>query len=57
MEIAEACLIAGINAKANAQLLVIPRMESTDTTELSGARRRRDHGCRRHRRSVRDDVR
>ena len=34
MEIAEACLIAGINAKANAQLLVIPRMASTDTTEL-----------------------
>ncbi len=30
MEIAEACLIAGINAKANAQLLVIPRMASTD---------------------------
>ena len=35
MEIAEACLIAGINAKANAQLLVIPRMSHTDTRELN----------------------
>jgi leucyl aminopeptidase (aminopeptidase T) len=30
MDIAEACLIAGINAKANAQLLVIPRMAPSD---------------------------
>jgi len=36
MEIAEACLIAGINAKAKAQMLVIPRMSHTDTSELSG---------------------
>ena len=35
MEIAEACMIAGINAKANAQLLVIPRMPETDTREFS----------------------
>ena len=35
MEIAEACLIAGINAKANAQLLVIPRMSHTDTREFN----------------------
>jgi hypothetical protein len=27
MEIAEACLIAGINARANAQLLVIPNYQ------------------------------
>ena len=35
MEIAEACLIAGINAKANAQLLVIPRRPETDTSEFN----------------------
>lgn len=35
MEIAEACLIAGINAKANAQLLVIPRTSETDTRDLN----------------------
>jgi leucyl aminopeptidase (aminopeptidase T) len=35
MEIAEACLIAGINAKANAQLLVIPRLSQTDTSEYN----------------------
>ena len=35
MEIAEACLIAGINAQANAQMLVIPRMSHTDTREFS----------------------
>jgi leucyl aminopeptidase (aminopeptidase T) len=37
MEIAEACLIAGINAKANAQLLVIPRMPHTDTREFNAS--------------------
>ena len=37
MEIAEACLIAGINAKANAQLLVIPRMSHTDTREFNAS--------------------
>ncbi len=35
MEIAEACLIAGINAKANAQLLVIPRMARSDRREFN----------------------
>jgi leucyl aminopeptidase (aminopeptidase T) len=35
LEIAEACLIAGINAKANAQLLVLPRTSQADTRELS----------------------
>jgi len=35
LEIAEACLIAGIKAKANAQLLVIPRMSHTDTREFN----------------------
>jgi len=35
MEIAEACLIAGINAKANAQLLVIPRMAPSDRREFN----------------------
>jgi leucyl aminopeptidase (aminopeptidase T) len=35
MKVAEACLIAGMNAKANTQLLVIPRMASTDTTEFN----------------------
>jgi len=35
MEIAEACLIAGINAKANAQLLVIPRTSHADMRGLS----------------------
>ena len=35
MEIAEACLIAGINAKANAQLLVIPRMAWGDRREFN----------------------
>ena len=35
MEIAEACLIAGINAKANAQMLVIPWVALSDTHELN----------------------
>jgi hypothetical protein len=35
MEIAEAVLMAGINAKANAQLLVISRMARSDTGELN----------------------
>lgn len=35
MDIAEACLIAGISAKANAQLLVIPRRPLADTRELN----------------------
>jgi hypothetical protein len=35
MEIAEACLIAGINAKANAQLLVIPRTSLVETREYN----------------------
>jgi len=35
MEIAKACLIAGINAKANAQLLVIPKMSQTDTRDFN----------------------
>jgi hypothetical protein len=35
LEIAEACLIAGTNAKANAQLLAIPRMSQTDTSEFN----------------------
>jgi len=35
MEIAEACLIAGINAKADAQMLVIPWMALSDTRELN----------------------
>ncbi|MFC2029317.1 aminopeptidase [Chloroflexota bacterium] len=34
MDIAEASLIAGINAKANAQLMVIPRRSLTDVREL-----------------------
>jgi leucyl aminopeptidase (aminopeptidase T) len=37
MGIAEACLIAGINAKAHAQLLVIPRMPHTDTREFNAS--------------------
>ncbi len=37
MEIAEACLIAGINAKADAQMLVIPWMALSDTRELNRA--------------------
>ena len=37
MDIAEACLSAGINAGANAQLLVIPRMAPTDTTEFNAS--------------------
>jgi 2,5-dihydroxypyridine 5,6-dioxygenase len=37
MDAAEACLIAGINAKANAQLLVLPRMLDTDTREFKSA--------------------
>jgi len=37
MDAAEACLIAGINAKANAQLLVLPRMSDTDTREFKSA--------------------
>lgn len=35
MDIAEACLTAGLNAGAKAQLLVIPRMAPTDTTEFN----------------------
>ncbi len=35
MEAAEAVLIAGINAKANAQLLVISRVPWTDARELN----------------------
>jgi leucyl aminopeptidase (aminopeptidase T) len=35
MEVAEACLIAGINAQANAQLLVIPRMARGDRREFN----------------------
>jgi leucyl aminopeptidase (aminopeptidase T) len=35
MEIAEAVLIAGINAKANAQLLVIPRIARSDKREFN----------------------
>jgi leucyl aminopeptidase (aminopeptidase T) len=35
METAEAVLMAGINAKANAQLLVIPRVPRSDTGELN----------------------
>jgi leucyl aminopeptidase (aminopeptidase T) len=35
MEIAEAVLMAGINAKANAQLLVIPRMARSDKREFN----------------------
>jgi leucyl aminopeptidase (aminopeptidase T) len=35
MEIAEACLVAGMNARTNAQLLVIPRMSHTDTREFN----------------------
>ncbi len=35
MEIAEACLIAGINAKANAQMLVVPWVALSDTSELN----------------------
>lgn len=34
MDIAQACLIAGINAKADTELMVIPRMTPTDTTEF-----------------------
>ena len=37
MDIAEACMVAGINAGANAQLLVIPRMAPTDTTEFNAS--------------------
>jgi leucyl aminopeptidase (aminopeptidase T) len=35
MEVAQACLTAGINANADTQLLVIPWMASTDTRELN----------------------
>jgi leucyl aminopeptidase (aminopeptidase T) len=35
IDIAEACLVAGFNAKADAQLLVIPRMAPTDTREFN----------------------
>ncbi|MEJ8567778.1 hypothetical protein [Elongatibacter sediminis] len=35
MDVAEACLVAGLNAGADAQLLVIPRMDPTDTTEFN----------------------
>jgi hypothetical protein len=41
MEIAEACLIAGVNAEANAQLLVIPKMSRTDMREFNPSVRRR----------------
>ena len=37
MDIAEACLNAGIVAGADAQLLVIPRMAATDTTEFNAS--------------------
>ena len=37
MDIAEACLSAGINAGASTQLLVIPRMAPTDTTEFNAS--------------------
>ncbi len=37
MDIAEACLTAGLNAGADTQLLVIPRMAPTDTTEFNDA--------------------
>jgi len=37
MIIAEACLAAGINAKANAQLLAFPRMLQTDTRDLGAS--------------------
>ena len=35
MEIARACLVVGINAQANAQLLVVPRRSETDMREPS----------------------
>ncbi len=35
MEVAQACLTAGINASADTQLLVIPWMASTDTREFN----------------------
>jgi len=37
MEIAEAVLIAGINAKTNAQLLVIPRRTRADASEVNAS--------------------
>ncbi|MFC2029315.1 aminopeptidase [Chloroflexota bacterium] len=37
MEIAEACLIAGINAKANAQLLIIPKTSLVETREYNAS--------------------
>ena len=37
MDIAEACLIAGINSEANAQLLVIPRMARSDRREFNSS--------------------
>ena len=37
MDIAEACLTAGIGAGADTQLLVIPRMAPTDTTEFNAS--------------------
>lgn len=37
MEAAEACLIAGTNAGANAHLLVIPRMQENDAREFRAA--------------------
>ena len=35
LQIAEACFIAAVNAKTNAQLLVIPRMSHTDTRQFN----------------------
>jgi len=37
LQIAEACFIAAVNAKTNAQLLVIPRMSHTDTRQLNAS--------------------
>lgn len=37
MDIAEACMTAGMNVGANTQLLVIPRMAPTDTTEFNAS--------------------
>ncbi len=37
MEIAHACLIAGINAGAETQLLVIPKMAQTDTRDFNAS--------------------
>jgi leucyl aminopeptidase (aminopeptidase T) len=37
LQIAEACFIAAVNAKTNAQLLVIPRMSHTDTRQFNAS--------------------